>query len=126
MTAPGENYQPFTAVDGALVAIDSSYNLYYYTAANDTEKPSLVLDKVPNRFSPYEVDRALIHFSLSEDSYIKMSVKNSQGQVIRTIDFGLVNGGWVDQYWDGKDDNGQIVPYWSLYFIIPIKRPCRQ
>ena len=116
MTAPGENYQPFTAVDGALVAIDSSYNLYYYTAANDTEKPSLVLDKVPNRFSPYEVDRALIHFSLSEDSYIKMSVKNSQGQVIRTIDFGLVNGGWVDQYWDGKDDNGQIVPY-GLYTL---------
>jgi LysM repeat protein/outer membrane protein assembly factor BamB len=121
MTAPGVNYQPLTAVDGALVAIDNSNNLYYYTAASDTVKPNLVLDSVPGRFSSYDGNNAKISFNLSEDAYVKMTVKNSQGQAIRTIDFGLLNQGWNYKYWDGKDGNGQLVPYGEYTLSFQVK-----
>ena len=117
LTAPGTSIQPFAAVDGALVTIDTSYNLYYYTAAADSVLPSLVLDTVPSRYSPLEVGDARIKFHLSEDAYVKMLVKDSQGQVIRTMDLGLVNAGWQDKVWDGKDDNGQVVTYGQFYTL---------
>ncbi|WML48332.1 LysM peptidoglycan-binding domain-containing protein [Neobacillus sp. PS3-34] len=121
MTEPGVNYQPYTAVDGALVAMDSSYNLYYYAAANDTVKPVLTLDSVPNRFSPYESNPAQLNFYLSEDAYVKMTVKNSQGQAVRTSDFGLLNSGWNYKTWDGKDDSGQVVPYGAYTLSFEVK-----
>ena len=121
MTAPGVNYRPLTAVDGALVAIDNSFNLYYYTTVNDTVKPNLVLDSVPGRFSPYEGYNANIGFILSEDAYVKITVKNSQGQAIRTIDFGLLNKSWNYKSWDGKDDNGQLVPYGQYTLSFQVK-----
>jgi LysM repeat protein/outer membrane protein assembly factor BamB len=121
MTAPGVNIQPLTAIDGALVAIDPSKNLYYYTPANDSIKPVLYLDTVPNRFSPLDGFNARLSFHLSEDAYVKMTVKNSQGQAIRTFDFGLLNSGWIDKDWDGKDANDQVVPYGKYTFSFEVK-----
>ncbi|MGM0878400.1 MAG: LysM peptidoglycan-binding domain-containing protein [Bacillota bacterium] len=121
MTAPGVNFQPLTAIDGALVAIDTSNNLYYYAAANDTIKPVLTLDTVPNRFSPFDGNTAQLNFNLSEDAYVKMTVKNSQGQAIRTIDFGLLNSSWNYKTWDGNDANGQVVPYGQYTLSFEVK-----
>jgi LysM repeat protein len=117
LTAPGTNIQPYAAAEGALVAIDSSYNLYYYASANDTVKPVLTLDSVPARFSPIEVGTGRIFFHLSEDAYVKMLVKNSQGQVVRTIDYGLLNASWNEKYYDGKDDSGKTLTYGEHYTL---------
>ncbi|WP_174728546.1 LysM peptidoglycan-binding domain-containing protein [Mesobacillus harenae] len=117
MTAPGASYQPLRAVEGALVAIDSSSNLYYYASANDTVKPSLTLEAIPFRYSPLEVGDARVNFHLSEDAYVKMFVKDSHGLVVRTVDFGLLNQGWHGKYWDGKEETGQTVTYGHQYTV---------
>jgi LysM repeat protein/outer membrane protein assembly factor BamB len=121
LTEPGVAIQPLTVLDGTLVAIDNSYNLYYYAIAIDTVKPNLVLDSVPNRFSPLDGHSAQLSFHLSEEAYVKMTVKNSQGQAITSIDFGLLNSGWNTKTWDGKDDSGQVVSYGAYTFSFEVK-----
>lgn len=120
-TEPGVTIQPLTAIDGVLVAMDNSYNLYYYAVANDTVMPSLVLDTVSNRYSSFEGHTAQLSFHLSEEAYVKMTVKNNQGQAIRTIDFGLLSSGWNYKTWDGKDANGQVVAYGAYTFSFELK-----
>jgi LysM repeat protein/outer membrane protein assembly factor BamB len=121
LSEPGAAIQPLTILDGTLVAIDNSYNLYYYAVANDTVSPKLVLDNVPNRYSPFDGHTAQLSFHLSEEAYVKMTVKNNQGQAIRTIDFGLLNSSWNTKTWDGKDANGQVVPYGAYTFSFEVK-----
>lgn len=75
-----------------------------------------LLQNYPNPFNP----ETWIPYYLSMQSDIEINIYNSLGLKIRTLKLGnKMPGNYVSKskaaYWDGKDDNGEIVPV-GIYF----------
>ena len=59
----------------------------------------------------YLKDNAEISYTLQSDaSDVKMSVYNSSGGLVRTVDLGQQTSGEQNYIWDGKDNNGVQLP----------------
>lgn len=119
------SYYPVNVVQDILIVTDGNKLVEFAAAPGiETTKPEITLDSIyPSRFSPYEVNRpttkAIVW--LSEESYTKMEVINSNNQVIKNIDLGLLKGGWNEPVWDGKDNQGRLTPYGKYYFAFELK-----
>ncbi|MED1724575.1 FlgD immunoglobulin-like domain containing protein [Brevibacillus parabrevis] len=51
---------------------------------------------------------------------VKVYVKSETGKGVRMMDFGLLNKGWNEKDWDGKDNNGQAVSYGNYTFVFQV------
>ncbi len=60
----------------------------------------------PNPFNP----STSIAFSVKEAGVVQLSIYNLHGQEVRTLINGQMNVGFHSVSWDGKDNNGQILP----------------
>jgi 3-phytase len=66
----------------------------------------------PNPFNP----STTIPFQLQRSAYIKLTVVNTLGQIVRTLIAGQMPAGEHLMSWDGRDDAGQIVPSGTYLF----------
>ena len=67
-----------------------------------------VFQNYPNPFNP----ETWIPFQLSEGSEVEVSIHNSAGQLVRTLNLGFRHAGYYASrenavYWDGRDQNGE-------------------
>jgi flagellar basal-body rod modification protein FlgD len=59
----------------------------------------------------YLKDKSEISYTLQSDaSQVKISVYNSSGDLVRTVDLGQQTSGEQNYIWDGKDNNGVQLP----------------
>lgn len=124
LVVPGVKIQPVTAEDQVLLARDTtvSSSLYVFTPASDSVKPNIYLDTVFKRFSPYEGYMfSKIKFSLTEDAYVTVYVKDESGKVVRVINSRILNKGWNEVRWDGKTNDGEFASYGSYSFVFHVK-----
>jgi len=68
----------------------------------------------PNPFNP----ETWIPYQLAEDSEAIISIYNSEGYLIRTLDLGNRKSGSYQAHWDGEDDKGQIVASGVYFYIL--------
>jgi len=62
---------------------------------------------------------ATIGFSLSKDAVsVKLAVLNASGQAIRTLDLGAQGAGEQHVIWDGRDQNGTMMPPGTYRYAI--------
>jgi len=67
----------------------------------------------PNPFNP----DTWIPYQLAEDSEATISIYDSEGQLVRTLELGRMKLGKNQAYWDGKDEKGQTVAS-GIYFYV--------
>jgi len=100
-TVPARGTQVYTGVANQTSS---------YTVRQDGIAPTIEnLKAEPASFSPSQGEKTLISFILSEVVENRtIRIENSTGSLINTF----VGSGvrYVTQYWDGRDDNGNIVP----------------
>jgi len=86
--------------------------LVYQNSLQNTLTNDLIGRKV--KVSGNEVylkDKAEISYTLQSDaSQAKISVYNSSGDLVRTVDLGQQTSGEQNYVWDGKDNNGVQLP----------------
>jgi len=68
----------------------------------------------PNPFNP----DTWIPYQLAEDSEGTISIYNTEGKLIRTLDLGKGKAGIYKAYWDGKDDKGQILASGVYFYVL--------
>jgi len=105
-------YFSITAVD--VWGNESVYSKEVSAVAGDTPlRPSVIElgDNYPNPFNP----GTYINFTVPDRVFINISVFNSLGQKIRTLENNIFEAGTYDAFWDGNDDNGQKVAS-GIYF----------
>jgi len=71
----------------------------------------------PNPFNP----ETWISYQLAEDSEATISIYNSEGQLIRTLELGRVKAGRNQTHWDGKDEKGQTVASGVYFYVLKSK-----
>ena len=81
-----------------------------------TPKESVLLPNYPNPFNP----ETWIPYELATDTHVKITIYNTQGVVIRTLQFGHQSAGYYTDrdraaYWDGRNALGEQVAS-GLYF----------
>ena len=81
-----------------------------------TPKETLLLPNYPNPFNP----ETWIPYELATDTNVKITIYNTQGVVIRTLQFGHQSAGYYTDrdraaYWDGRNALGEQVAS-GLYF----------
>jgi hypothetical protein len=79
-------------------------------------KKSQLLQNYPNPFNP----ETWIPYNLKENANVKISIYNSFGQLVRTLDLGFKEADFHTSrekaaYWDGRNDMGEKVSS-GLYF----------
>ncbi|MCK9584961.1 MAG: T9SS type A sorting domain-containing protein [Candidatus Cloacimonetes bacterium] len=84
-------------------------NLVY--GGDDSHSPGMpnitVLKSVyPNPFNP----STTLSYGLEKAESVKITIYNSRGQVVRSIDEGSKKAGYYDLIWNGDDDRGQSLP----------------
>jgi hypothetical protein len=77
------------------VSVDNQYVEYIH-----------VVKIFPNPFFEF----TSLSFSLSQSSYVELSIFNVRGQKIKTLLADSRSRGSYSVYWDGCDENGQMVP----------------
>ena len=69
-------------------------------------------DNFPNPFKLSKADRSTgtkISFSISEDSFVDLTIYNIKGQIIKTLINEYKIKGTFATFWDGKDESGKPV-----------------
>ncbi|MCB5287820.1 MAG: T9SS type A sorting domain-containing protein, partial [Candidatus Cloacimonetes bacterium] len=84
-------------------------NLVY--GGDDSQSPGMpnitVLKSVyPNPFNP----STTLSYGLEKAESVKITIYNSRGQVVRSIDEGSKDAGYYDLIWNGDDDRGLSLP----------------
>ena len=105
-------YFSITAVD--VWGNESVFSKEVSAVAGDSPVvPSVIElgDNYPNPFNP----GTYIDFIVPDRVFITISVFNSLGQKIRTLENNIFQAGKYYTYWDGNDDNGQKVAS-GIYF----------
>ncbi|MFN3135873.1 MAG: FlgD immunoglobulin-like domain containing protein, partial [Candidatus Kryptonium sp.] len=77
----------------------------------DIPKKFELYQNYPNPFNP----STSISFDLPEDAFVTLKIYNIIGQEIRTIVNEFKNAGRYTVVWDGKDNDGKIMPS-GIYF----------
>ena len=76
---------------------------------NSTE--TQLFQNFPNPFN----NQTLIKYSLPEKSIVSISIYNSIGKLVRTMESVEKEKGTYFEYWDARDDTGQVLPS-GVYF----------
>ena len=121
------NYLPdFGAYDWTVVASDGMYqvnaidtNSFSYInnvgigdLSSQIPERNELLQNYPNPFN----QETIIKFSVSETSQLKISIYNIHGQEICNLVDNVINSGFHEIIWDGKQDSGEYATD-GLYFI---------
>jgi hypothetical protein len=80
---------------------------------------SALLQNFPNPFNP----ETWIPYQLKDDSHVAISIYNSSGQHIRTLDLGHRQAGLYFSkdraaYWDGRNESGELVSSGVYFYTI--------
>jgi flagellar hook assembly protein FlgD len=57
-----------------------------------------------------------ITFELPRATEIQLRIYNMQGKVVRILASGQYNGGSYSVHWDGRDENGLLLPSGSYFY----------
>ncbi|MGE5473611.1 MAG: FlgD immunoglobulin-like domain containing protein [Ignavibacteriales bacterium] len=95
--------------DNNLPVTSGTYS-YVITASNNLGSVQAE-DTVTVDFSPVESKGVTITYTLSEASYVSISIFDGSGKLIRTLQESQLQPAGVNKaVWDGKDSSGRIVP----------------
>jgi len=70
----------------------------------------------PNPFNP----TTFIKYSLKEDGIVKLAIFNIRGQLVRNLVNARQSAGLYNFQWDGKDENGTVVPSGVYLYTIQV------
>ena len=78
---------------------------------------NLLLQNYPNPFNP----ETWIPYQLSKDSPVSVSIYNTSGGLVRTLSLGIQSAGFYNcrgraAYWDGRNDNGELVASGAYFY----------
>ena len=81
-----------------------------------TPKETILLPNYPNPFNP----ETWIPYRLAEDAFVTLTIYDSMGQVVRTLDIGHQTAAFYESrakaiYWDGRNELGEQVAT-GVYF----------
>ena len=84
-----------------------------------TPKKTALLPNYPNPFNP----ETWIPYELATGTDVKITIYNTQGVVIRTLELGYQSAGYYTgreraAYWDGRNRVGGACREWHLFFHI--------
>jgi hypothetical protein len=84
-------------------------------------------DQIPNEFSlsqntpnPFNPTTS-IYYGLPKSAYVKLKIYNDIGQEIKSLVNNSNSAGYHIAIWDGKNDNGILVPSGIYFYIIQIE-----
>ncbi|MEW6006769.1 MAG: FlgD immunoglobulin-like domain containing protein, partial [bacterium] len=85
----------------------------------DGTKPEIKNQNIePNPFNPY-IQNLSIKYNLSEISRVQINILNEHGEVVKNIiSPNPKYGENISDFWDGRDNNGDIVPDGTYYYTI--------
>ena len=77
----------------------------------------LLLQNYPNPFNP----ETWIPYQLSKDSPVSVSIYDTTGRKVRTLSLGIQSAGFYNSrgraaYWDGRNDNGELVASGTYFY----------
>jgi len=87
---------------------------------NGMKSPKLNCVAQPNPFNP----ETNIHYELQEPANVKITIFNTQGQVVRHLSYGVQQAGQHQIRWDGKLENGTIAPTGTYIYKIQAGGQC--
>lgn len=105
----GKIHPIWTRMDGNNLSVwttvieDSMMN----AIANEQIYP-LNFDLSQNFPNPFNAT-TIIQFEIAKHSYVSLSIYNMRGQKIKSLIHRDMNAGYHSLYWDGTDNNGQVV-----------------
>ncbi len=89
--------------------------------------PTLEIEIAPNSTSKLGPDTAtefnpgtFIRYQLSETSYVKLTIFNTDGEAVRALINGEKDAGNYAVRWDGKDDRGKELKTGSYFYTLKI------
>ncbi|MFC1719359.1 FlgD immunoglobulin-like domain containing protein, partial [Candidatus Poribacteria bacterium] len=134
-TAPNIMDLQFTADGSYMFLVDGSGQLGLYRTSDVIGKPipsvfavdpsdkkvttlgqikrDQLLQNYPNPLNP----DTWIPYRLAGDSKASMTIYDSTGQIVKTLDLGHRKAGYHTTHWDGKDDSGQSLAS-GVYFCV--------
>ena len=94
---------------------DNEDNIVYKTA---------LIGAYPNPFNPSVAGRSPdtnIQFSLKEKSSVKLEIYNLKGQLVKSLHEGLLNAGFHNIAWNGKDNCGSYCASGLYLYILKVE-----
>jgi hypothetical protein len=76
-----------------------------YVLVDDLPKHPDLSQNFPNPFNPDTV----IPFAVSESTQVMLTVYSSLGQVVRSLVHDVIEPGYHQLVWDGRDEAGKLV-----------------
>jgi hypothetical protein len=100
------------------IALDGQVTFNGPRTAVAVAKPAeyLLAQNYPNPFNP----STSISYTLKDNGMVKLAVYNIRGQLIRSLVNHTQMAGQYNQEWDGRDDNGIIVPTGTYIYTLEI------
>lgn len=125
ISAPNLSFSPIAVAEKALILSNDNGLLTYVPSAPGTApKPIADLQSISplrlNTLDPYNSSTSL-NVLLSEDADVIMNVINSNNQIVRTQDKGILKAGQNSISWDARDNEGKTVPYGQYHFSLDLK-----
>lgn len=112
---PVYGFQQFI-YDSSLNYLSNSYisdEVYADAEEEIAIKPDIKLSQnYPNPFNP----STTISFELEKEENVELSIFNIKGQLVQTLQKGMLSKGKYSKLWDGKDNTGNLVNS-GIYFI---------
>jgi hypothetical protein len=94
----------------AVDDIERAFGAMMMELGNIVPEKSMLAQNYPNPFNP----ETWIPYQLAEDSDVTIRIYNASGRLVRVLDLNHRNAGTYMSkqsaaYWDGRDDNGELV-----------------
>lgn len=112
------DYTIITGLDSLLIAGDISLEIKYSNSISSyitngisEQKKKISFAAYPNPFNQYIIFRT----NIERMSNIKFDIVDINGKLITTLFVGLLTGGIQNIYWDGTDDNNDVLST-GIYF----------
>ncbi len=102
----------------ADIALDGQINYTGPRVAVALAKPTeyLLAQNYPNPFNP----STSISYTLKDNGMVKLAIYNIRGQMIRQLINHTQMAGQYNQEWDGRDENGIVVPTGTYIYTLEI------
>lgn len=108
----------YEGLTGEFEIIDSDvYMEMTMYPSSDVDENIAVIKNVscyPNPFNP----KTMISFYLQQDMLIQLKIFNARGQLVKTLNNGLLNSGEHQFFWNGSSDNGSTTSSGLYYYML--------
>jgi curli biogenesis system outer membrane secretion channel CsgG len=134
------HYLPGRVVLGGTMAPGAQADVtlsMYIVLIEDLQGPRPENSPTPQRFALYQnypnpfsaaggvsgrtAGRTEIRFYLDEAHHVELTVRNMLGQPVRTLSHGVQPPGTHTAFWDGRDDNGDLLPSGSYLCTLEVR-----